>query len=259
MKKLFLLTVLALPGSIFCVPRAEAGETRPYGWAGWMIGAGYVWAPGPYAGGARGTSDAFLLIGYAGERLTWLGPYLSYRLSGDESFELTAVAEARFEGIEDDVTEGELKGLHAREPALELGFDFGYGPLFASARADVSGRHDGFMLALGVEKEWHVADRWGLKGRIGTQWKDSKLTDYLYGIDDSETGFGLSTYAPGSSLNYQASVRLSHSFNDAWLAFAAVSYELLADEVTSSPIVDSDYDLGAFAGIAYRLGSRSGN
>jgi outer membrane scaffolding protein for murein synthesis (MipA/OmpV family) len=40
----------------------------------------------------------------------------------------------------------------------------------------------------------------------------------------------------------------------AWLAFAAVSYELLADEVTSNPIVDSDDDVGAFAGIAYRLG-----
>ena len=54
---------------------AEPGPAEP---PGWLVGAGYVVAPNPFGADVDAVSTPLPLLGYIGERRTWLGPYLRY-------------------------------------------------------------------------------------------------------------------------------------------------------------------------------------
>jgi outer membrane protein len=233
------------------VAGAESGPTE-----GWLVGIGYVIAPDPYAGDVATTDKAIPLLGYVGERLTWLGPYLSYELVDTGRMNLDVVLAVRFEGIEEDVTSGPLAGVRAREPALEAGVDAGYGPLLASLRADASGQHNGYEVSLSIGEDWYPAERWRLEGRAGIAWQDAKLTSHFYGVDVTEAGPGLAAYESDAALNYETSLGLSRQVGNRWRVFTSVTYQAFDDEISRSPIVDHDYQFSAFAGITYHFGKR---
>jgi outer membrane protein len=243
--------VLALLAGTVAGAEAEPRETQ-----GWLVGIGYVIAPDPYAGDVATTDKAIPLIGYVGERLTWLGPYLSYELVETGRMNLDVVLAVRFEGIEEDVSSGPLTGVQAREPALEAGVDAGYGPLLASLRADASGQHNGYEVSLSLGEDWYPAARWRLEGRAGIAWQDAKLTSHFYGVDATEAGPGLAAYEPDAALNVETSLGLSRQVGNRWRVFTSVTYEAFDGEIGRSPIVDQDYQFSAFAGVTYHFGKR---
>jgi MipA family protein len=240
--------------SVFAVHPSHAAEPASTKPPGWLIGVGYVSARNPYGSDVDTINTAIPLLGYIGERLTWLGPYLSYELVKAAPVNVTAVIEARFEGIPEDIDDGPLAGVRARKPTLEAGADVAYGRFIGSLRADVSGRHNGYELALGLQEERHFSDTWLLKGRVGAMWQSADLTSYLYGVDATEARPGLEFYEPGGALNYEASLFASYRLSPRWMALGSVALRLLDDDISSSPIVDRDHDIGGFVGVAYRFG-----
>ena len=221
---------------------------------GWLIGVGYVSAANPFGAGVDTVSTPIPLLGYIGERLTWLGPYLRYELVEATPVSVAAVIEPRFEGITEDIDAGPLAGIHARKPALEAGADVAYGRVVASARADVSGRHNGYELSLAVKEKRYFGDGWLLEGRLGAVWLSSDLTAYLYGVDATEARPGLAFYEPAGALNYEASLFASYRIGRHWLALGSVVFRRLDDDITASPIVDRDHEVGGFIGLTYRFG-----
>jgi hypothetical protein len=172
--------VLGASMLILCSVRPSHGA-QPGGMEspGWLIGVGYVAAPNPYDSGVDTASAPLPLLGYVGERLTWLGPYLRYEIVTDRPVSVAAVIETRFERIPEDVKEGTLAGIHARKPALEAGADVSYGRFIASMRTGVSGRHKGYELAFAVEEKRRVGTAWLLEGRIGAAWVRIREIDHI--------------------------------------------------------------------------------
>jgi outer membrane protein len=230
---------------------AQPERTQP---RGWLIGAGYVMAPNPFVADVDTVSAPIPLIGYTGERLTWLGPYLSYEVVGAGRASVAAVIEARFEGIPEDIEEGPLAGLNARKPTLDAGAGLAYGRFLGSVRAEVSGRHDGYELSLSAGDERHVGETWIFRGRIGATWQSADLTSYLYGIDVTEARPGLVAYEPQEALNFEATLLASYRISAHWTALGSVAFRLLDDEISSSPIVAQDHDVGGFAALVYQFG-----
>ena len=220
---------------------------------GWLVGVGHVVAPNPFGPGVDTVNTPIPLVGYIGERLTWLGPYLRYEFVDTRSASISGVIETRFEGIPDDVDAGPLAGIQARKPALEAGADVAFGRFMGSMRIDVSGRHYGYELLLGVQEKRRLGDRWLLEGRVGAVWQSADLTSHLYGVDAAEAGAELDPYEPGSALNYEATLFASFRINSRWIALGSVAFRILDDEIALSPIVDQDHDVGGFFGLAYRL------
>jgi MipA family protein len=241
---------------LFLVRSSHGAEPASVESPGWLIGAGYVSAPNPFGSGVDSNSTPIPLVGYIGERLTWLGPYLRYDVVTDSAVNLAAVIETRFEGIPEDVNQGPLAGIHARKPAIEAGADVSYGRFIASIRTDVSGRHDGYEFALAVQERRRLGETWLLEGRIGAAWQSAELTSHLYGVDATETGSGLDLYEPGGALNYEASLFASYQISRRWMALGSVAVRRLDDDIRASPIVDQEYEFGGFAGFAYQLGHR---
>jgi outer membrane protein len=229
---------------------AEPGPAEP---PGWLLGAGYVVAPNPFGAGVDTVSTPLPLLGYIGERLTWLGPYLRYEFVNAGSARVAGAIETRFEGIPDDVQDGQLAGIRARKPALEAGADAAYGPFIGSARVDVSGRHDGYELSLGARQERRMGDAWLLEGRVGAVWQSADLTSHLYGVHAAEARTGLDAYEPGGALNYEATLSATYRISRRWMALGSMTFRLLDDDVSASPIVYRDHDVGGFVGLAYRL------
>lgn len=222
--------------------------------SGWLIGVGYVQAPNPYAAGISDVDGVLPLVGYLGDRLRWLGPRLTYEFVDRDEARIAALAQVRFQSIDDEALAPAFDTLQPRDPALEAGMELELGPLFAAFRTDVSGRHDGYELSLAVHETWNLSDRWTFDGRIGLTWQSSDLTRYLYGVDAEEATSLLRPYAPGGALNYRASLDVTHPLTNRWFAFASVGVDFLDDEISSSPIVVDDRQAGAFLGVVYRLG-----
>lgn len=232
----------------------HSSETHPVGQPGWLIGLGYISAPNPFVADVDTVDTLIPLLGYMGERLTWLGPYLSYEIVNGRRVSVAAVIETRFEGIPEDVEDGPLAGLDARRLAVEAGGDVAYGRFIGSVRADVSGRHNGYEVSLAVREERYLGESWRIEGRIGAAWQDADLTSYFYGVETADSTPTLPVYQPEAALNYEASLFVSCEIGRRWMALGSVAFRHLDDEISSSPMVAGDHDLGGFVGIVYRFG-----
>jgi len=241
-----------LIGVLPSLPSSGAEPEKPEP-PGWLIGAGYIAAPNPYGHDVDAVNAPIPLVGYMGERLTWLGPYLAYKFLS-KPVNVAGVLAPRFEGIPEDIKDGPLAGIHARRPALEAGVDVGYARLIGSARVDVTGRHDGYELSLAAREERHIGNTWRLDMRAGIAWQSAALTSYLYGVDATEARPGLDSYAPDGALNYEASLFVSYQIGRRWLALGSVTFRRLDEEITRSPIVERNHDAGGFVGLAYSFG-----
>ena len=87
----------------------------------------------------------------------------------------------------------------------------------------------------------------------GAVWQSADLTSHLYAVHVAEARTGLDAYEPGGALNYEATLSATYRISRRWMALGSMMYRLLDDDVSASPIVDRDHDVGGFVGLAYRL------
>lgn len=243
-----LLTVLAHK-----VAAQDNSSEHAGNYPGWIVGLGYVVAPDPFVGKAKDASQPFPIVGYLGERLTWLGPYVSYRIMDDDLFAVSAVAEVRFDGFDAESGDPLLLGLSERRSAVETGLDVDFGPLSLSARTDISGRHKGSSVELGFTQTWELGHQFGLETGVSAEWQSDDIVNYYYGVSATETSTGRPEYTPGSATNFGADVQLSYRLGDRSTLFLGVDGRRLDKRITRSPIVDDDYEFSAYVGFVYQL------
>lgn len=220
---------------------------------GWIAGAGYAVAPDPFVGDADTNSTPFPLIGYIGERLTWLGPNLSYRVAGDDTWSVTAAAGLNFLGFDVDANEPALAGLSERDNALEAGVDLVYGPLTLDLRHDVSGTHDGFFARLGAGHTWAPNRRLSLEGTVFVDYLSDDLADYYYGVSTTEAIGARRPFRVGGATNVGFGAQVIYRFNKRTFFIGSVDITRLDDSISDSPIVSDTEQVSAFIGIAYDL------
>ncbi|MEL7297107.1 MAG: MipA/OmpV family protein [Pseudomonadota bacterium] len=231
--------------AISCAAEDGRQEDGP---PGWVAGLGYFVAPDPFVGDVERQDQVFPLVGYIGERLTWLGPSLSYRLIDRDDFSLSVELDLRFEGFDSDSESAALDGLIDRDSALEAGLEMTYGPFSLVAKTDVSSTHGGTAASLGFGDDWSLTDQLGFSVQADILFRDGDLSDYYFGVSPGEARSFRPAFEVDETLGYQLSADLAWRISDRALAFVGANYEVLDDDISSSPIVNQSRQLSWQAG-----------
>jgi len=221
--------------------------------------------PDGWSVGAFASVDQSIYVG-EDTSLTLL-PGLSYK-SGDWSYGLNGISgkihedgpsslmvqlKPRFFGlITSDAPE--LDGID-RNVTADIGGSWSYAfspktSLELSALQEVTGAHNGQELEIGIEQQVNLGPVpvW-LSGTL--TWQSDDLTHYLYGVKPSEATATRAAYAPGSALIPSVAVTTGYPLSARALLFGSISYTVLPDEVSSSPIVARDDRLRFSTGINF--------
>lgn len=201
----------------------------------------------------------FPVISYEGERLVWRGPSLSYKLSGLQRGkpswsltlnlgpnELDAEESSRLSGIEDrDFSI--LASVRYQHPMDFASFSF-------SAETDVSGKHDGQRIVVGLERPLfiHAKRKWIVNAGIEAEYLSENYTDYYFGVSAAEQSVSsFMQYSVESVVQPSLTLGGYYQFNANWQFIGSLRWQVLADEIKDSPIVDSPSAVNGFAGVVY--------
>jgi outer membrane protein len=195
------------------------------------------------------------VVFYESEKFYFRGRMGGYRFFGDETFSMALIGQWRVDGYEDEDSRF-LRGMKDRKMTLDGGlsasyFD-GWGVTTVSLVTDLLGRHDGQELLLSYGKRFS-SDRWSLIPAAGVLWKSDNLTDYYYGVRQSEAVPGRPAYSAGDQGNPFVSLYTTYKVTDQWSLLATMRYEWLGSEITDSPIVDDHYQALLMAGVMYQF------
>ncbi len=249
MKVVRVVLILGLfgAGATWAAEPLERGSQK-----GWVFGVGYAWAPDPYVGDTDQPGGPVPLIGYVGDRLTWMGPYVSYRVSPDDAaHELAVVAQPRFEGADDVGRDPRLQFLKKRDPAFEAGISARAWGFDLTVTSDVSGRHKGLEAVLSTGIDYELTERLTVAGGIAAIWKNQRLADYYFGVDADEQAPGLASYQVDDALSYSADIGFQYRLTDRWTLMLEVGQEWFANTVRNSPLVEGRRQRYAMFGLMY--------
>jgi outer membrane protein len=184
---------------------------------------------------------------------------MSYSLFKDDGWEVSGLAEVRFEGYEESDSRF-LRGMDDREWTLELGGSlsktFALGKLTADFGADILNEHKGHELRLSYSYDFR--DMFKIQAltvtpSIGVNYRSRQLNDYYYGVRASEVIAGRPEYDAGDSTGMMAGIRINYALSENLSLMGMISFEWLGDEIKNSPIVDEDHMESFLLGLIYRF------
>lgn len=217
----------------------------------WGLGFGAVASDNAYAGrGARVT--AIPVITYESNRFFFQGIEGGVHLYKTDWAKFDAVAGARLDGIDAKdfgVTELAQNGINRnllsdRDDSLDAGFKLSlegrYGEMQLDLLADVLDKSGGFEAKFRYGYPLELTQNLKLTPYVGADFLSKDLTQYYYGILDEEIARGVVSYKPDSAVIGSAGVGLQYLFAKRWLLLADASYKSLPNDISNSPLVDSD-------------------
>lgn len=244
---LVLLGSLALPVSAQRPPRPSDRDRG----AQWSLGLGVVASPRPYVD----ADDEIMPVPLFGVRaggFFFETVRIGYRVADTRHFDMDVLAQARFEGYEEDDSPF-LKGMSERRMSADAGLrlmgTWRRVETTFTAFTDALSRHDGQELGLSVGFPMKT-NGWTFTPAFGAEWQSSDLVDYYYGVEPGEAIVGRPAYEAGSTLNPRVELGIRKPFcRRKWLFFSTLTHEWLGSEIEGSPIVDRSTTLGGFVGV----------
>jgi len=166
-------------------------------------------------------------------------------VSGSISFE---------EGYDPDDSDY-LKGMEELDTlygaGLELGAVWGNWEAGLGIEWDLSGEHDGRQVELSLGYSKAVAG-FVLRPELSLTWLSEKTVDYFYGVSAAEARADRPAYSPGSSYEIGAELLIQRPlFSDNFSIVGLIGISTFGNEITDSPLVDEDYEIGALIGVMY--------
>lgn len=182
------------------------------------------------------------IIGYRGEKLNVLGPFISYKIAGADNLDVSVKLAPRFQGFDDSDSDF-FEGMDKRKDSLDagLGLDYKQGgwQLGLSSLFDVLGNSKGYE----VESSVSYTLRYGpvfITPSASLSYLDSKHVDYYYGVKMSEINEFRSAYEGESALNTTAGLSVATPMFFGGMTRASLSYTWYDDSISDSPIVEDD-------------------
>jgi outer membrane protein len=226
----------------------------------WSAGVAGIGSIGPY----KGISSESIIIpiaAYEGERLTWRGPSIQYKLIGlgrgessiSVSFDLAP------NELEADQS-NELAGIENRDFSFLAGVRYSYpsayGELSFLLQTDVSGRHDGQRGSINFNRAilQDPKRQWVISAGVQLEYLSDNYADYYFGVSDAEAAQSAFSQYQADAL-WQAGLTLGgfYRFYEDWQLVAQTRYLNLAEEVTDSPLVEDDFIIDGFVGVTYQF------
>jgi len=118
---------------------------------------------------------------------------------------------------------------------------------------DINNVYQGFNAHLGLHKllSFKRLAHTRFKLSAGAKWQSKALTDYYYGLDESDNVETKDFYQANSALNPYLSFNIQHKINHSWQAKFTVKKEFLDSSLADSPLFDDNNITSAFIGVVY--------
>lgn len=229
-------------------------------YADWSYGVAGISSLTPYKG-LSSDSMVVPIITYEGERLIWRGPSLQYKLKGLEQGKpsLRVSLELAPNELESDQSI-ELAGIQDRDFSFLAGIRYiyptQYGELSAVLQTDVTNKHDGQRGAINFKRVLFQDKKrqWAVTAGAQVEYLSDNYADYYFGVSKSEAAVSSFTEYQVDDV-WQVGITLGgyYQFNKSWRAVIQTRYLRLADDVTNSPIIDSNYTINGIISATYQF------
>jgi outer membrane protein len=245
--------------ALFCLPLA-AQQTGSEQESSWGLGIGVVSSQKAYTDMDR-DSSVIPFISYENEYIEVLGPNLKYKLPGfelsdDNKFNFSLVGEYDFSDNDPDETPI-LNGMEERKGGFWAGAAAEWqNPVVTVSLewlTEVSGDSEGSVVNLGIEKSWHIGQRFMLTPRLVLSRVDDNYVDYYYGVRADEVRLDRAFYQGEAGLNTEFGVRAMYMFDQHQMLMLDFAVTSLASEIKDSPLVDTSTESRVVLGYIYRF------
>lgn len=196
---------------------------------------------------------AVLFLEYHGNRINVDYDHISYSILKKENLTFDVLGEARFLGYETD-DDKIFKGMEDRDPAFEIGGKLSLhnslGTVSLALLADPDTAHEGQAAYLELDKKFQ-AGAWTLNPTVGINWQSDKVTDYYYGVRNSEVTATRAAFKGEDAVIPYVDFDATRQFGENWKIGLMLNYKYYPDEVTDSPLVGNEHILSAGARASY--------
>ncbi|HLA73237.1 MAG TPA: MipA/OmpV family protein [Steroidobacteraceae bacterium] len=143
-----------------------------------------------------------------------------------------------------------------RDYAVEAGVEVLFGGEWGNATLrgfhDVSDKHEGYEVSADYAYRW-TRGRLSVSPTVGVTYKNSKLSDYYWGVHPGEASNVLFEYHPDGGLGWEAGLHTNYYLTKNVRLALSANYERLQHDIAQSPLVDQDYVFGYFAGFGWQF------
>lgn len=136
------------------------------------------------------------------------------------------------------------------EAGVQLFFDLNYVDLELNLLADITGGHKGGLAELSLSKPQHLGSLLVIPSLTFT-YNDSKVTNYYFGVKNSQATAFRPAFDTGSSLDTELSTIFIWNFSGSWYLIGDLTYKFFDDKLEQSPLVESVEQASGFIGIGY--------
>jgi len=195
------------------------------------------------------------LIGYRGEKLQVLGPFVSYEFFRAGPLGLEARLSPRFQGF-DESDSDVFRGMDERKSSFDYGLGFTYER--DNWKLDLVNLHDLLDRSNGSEARLDLSRRFSIgnlivEPAVGTSYLDRRLVDYYYGVDTSEVTSFRPAYDGDSALNARLGVTVSTPAFFGGFTRLGVEHTWFDGALADSPLTDTDTNLRFFISFSKSL------
>lgn len=127
---------------------------------------------------------------------------------------------------------------------LEYSIEWSNQLIQIAALSDITGIHSGNEVRFAYQ---YQATK-NVRATAGFTWKDKKLTDYYYGVNEDEIVDNRAVYQAESSISPFVRMTYRTSLDDGDSLRVSVQYQKLDSQISQSPVVNDDYVVTFFAG-----------
>lgn len=219
------------------------------------VGLGAVAIQQPY----KGTKGKVLLLPYLEAKHKGFyiqGLETGYEYATDGGFTFGGFAKGRQDGYKGSDS-NDLNGMQDRTYALEGGIkasfgSYDMGKVSAFASNDISGVHNGYELGLEYSKIF-IYDKSVAIPYISLKKESKKLTDYYYGVKNSEATAQRAAYSTNGATNAEIGIRYMYKVYSDIDFIGGAFYTKLDEEIHKSPIVKDKGRFKLFVACAYKF------
>ncbi len=244
------------------VPAQEVAEIPFLGAADGSaaLGGGIRFGQSPYLASDNDDQrelDLIPLYLYEGKHFFARGVSGGIHLLRNDTLEVNLYGQYRFQKL-DPASHSYYVGLDKREQSLDAGLEFAlrtqWGELRFDWVTDTLNRHNGNELHYSYRYRIE-AGPWTFSPYVAWTWQDENLTNYYFGISESEATSDRPAYLPGDSTWVSFGLNSSWQATDRIVFFGNVSFGGADSGVVNSPLVEEGSFSTAFAGGTYMFGN----
>lgn len=230
--------------SLLFTSSMATGKLNDFGKSeGLSAGLAYILDYSAYKGSKNPDDTILPYLAYDWENAHLGVDGFNYHFFNAEFLEITLLVNPRWSFADPDDSEQfkDIKRSIAIEAGLKATINLGGIYMSSEVLKDISDTHDGYEanIEIGVEFDVGILE---LNLSAGLTYRDNKLSQHLYGVNENEARAGLPAYLAYSTIHPFVQAELFYTINKSAGIFVFASYERLPDAAQDSPLIDTNYD-----------------